>query len=165
VGLLGRFDQVIVGRNRTRWDVIRSLRAALGQPPGRPVRGDRVMVLRNDPDLDVVNGQQATVAQADPVEGGWLLQTTCGKAWLVDERGFLGQEQQEAVKVRSVLIGGRRCPASWQAIAAWMTGAHAASRFIRSTMPSAATVSTVPPGESSTSMRYFGELDAAGPRR
>jgi ATP-dependent exoDNAse (exonuclease V) alpha subunit len=55
-------------------------------------------VLRNDPDLDVVNGQQATVAQADPVDDGWLLKTTCGKAWVVDGRGFAGQEQQEAVK-------------------------------------------------------------------
>ena len=98
IGLLGRFDQIIVYRNRTRWDIIRGLRQALGRPDGRPVPGDRVMVLRNDPDLEVVNGQQATVAQADSVEGGWLLQTTCGKAWLVDERGFLGHEQQEAVK-------------------------------------------------------------------
>jgi exodeoxyribonuclease-5 len=98
IGLLARFDQIIVYRNRTRWDVIRRLREALDRPPGRPVPGDRVMVLRNDPDLDVVNGQQATVAQADPVDDGWLLQTTCGKAWLVDGRGFLGQEHQEAVK-------------------------------------------------------------------
>lgn len=99
INLLGRFDQIIVHKNRTRWDIIRGLRAAQGRPDGEPTPGDKVMVIRNDAELDVLNGQQAIVAQADPVNGDdWLIQTTCGQAWVVDGRGFLGLDEQQAAK-------------------------------------------------------------------
>lgn len=98
---LGGYDQVIVGRNATRWQIVEALRDAAGREPGCPEPGDRIMVLRNDPDHDVVNGQQATVVDALPVDGDWALtvQTDVGvTAWHVDGRGFGGQAGQDEAK-------------------------------------------------------------------
>ncbi|GAA2608504.1 ATP-dependent RecD-like DNA helicase [Dactylosporangium fulvum] len=100
---LARYDQVIVGRNQTRWHIIEQLRDAAGREPGRPEPGDRIMVLRNDPDHDVVNGQQATVLDAyEGDEGDWALtiRTDDGAVlpWPVDGRGFHGQAGQDEAK-------------------------------------------------------------------
>jgi exodeoxyribonuclease V len=99
---LSGYDQVIVGRNSTRWQIVEALRDAAGREPGTPEPGDRIMVLRNDPDHDVVNGQQATVLTADGVGGDWALtvRTDDGTvaAWPVDGRGFWGQTGQDEAK-------------------------------------------------------------------
>lgn len=99
---VGHYDQVIVGRNATRWHVIEQLRAATGRQPGTPEPGDRIMVLRNDPDHDVVNGQQATVIDAVGVDGDWALtvKTDDGetRVWPVDGRGFWDQPGQDEAK-------------------------------------------------------------------
>jgi exodeoxyribonuclease-5 len=98
---LSGYDQVIVGRNSTRWQVVEQLRESAGREPGCPGPGDRIMVLRNDPDHDVVNGQQATVVEALQVDGDWALtvQTDTGTtAWHVDGRGFWGQAGQDEAK-------------------------------------------------------------------
>jgi exodeoxyribonuclease-5 len=99
VGLLSRFDQVIVHKNTTRWTIIDGLRAAQGREPGVPSPGDRIMVCRNDAEAGVVNGQQATVVDAKPVdEDAWLIETECGNTWVCDSRGFLDRDGQEAAK-------------------------------------------------------------------
>lgn len=99
---LAGYDQVIVGRNATRWQVVEALREAAGREPGTPGAGDRVMVLRNDAEADVVNGQQATVIDALEADGDWALtvRTDDGTvtAWLVDGRGFRGQQGQDEAK-------------------------------------------------------------------
>lgn len=98
---LARYDQVIVGRNTTRWQIVEALRDAAGREPGTPEPGDRVMALRNDPDLNVVNGQQATVLDCYPTEGGWAMRVdtdTGPAAWICDERGFLDQDGQNEAK-------------------------------------------------------------------
>lgn len=99
---LAGYDQVIVGRNATRWQIVHELRDAAGRQPGCPEPGDRIMVLRNDPDHDVVNGQQATVITVDPVDGDWALtvRTDDGTiaAWPVDGRGFWDQAGQDEAK-------------------------------------------------------------------
>ncbi|GAA0720106.1 AAA family ATPase [Dactylosporangium roseum] len=97
------YDQVIVGRNHTRWQIIEHLRDAAGREPGRPEPGDRIMVLRNDPDHNVVNGQQATVIDAfEGDDGDWALtvRTDDGTVlpWPVDGRGFHGQQGQDEAK-------------------------------------------------------------------
>jgi exodeoxyribonuclease-5 len=100
-GDLTGYDQVIVGRNSTRWQIVEALREAAGREPGQPEPGDRVMVLRNDPDAGVVNGQQATVIYAFNVDGDWSMtvQTDAGvETWAVDGRGFLGQAGQDEAK-------------------------------------------------------------------
>jgi len=99
---LAAYDQVIVGRNATRWLIVHELRDAAGRQPGAPEPGDRIMVLRNDPDHDVVNGQQATVLTADHVDGDWALtvRTDDGTvaAWPADGRGFWDQAGQDEAK-------------------------------------------------------------------
>jgi exodeoxyribonuclease-5 len=95
---LARFDQVIVGRNSTRWAVVNALRAAEGRRPGVPEPGDRIIVLRNDPDNDVVNGQQARVTHVESADGDWVISTGCGNTWLVDRRGFTDQTGQVAAE-------------------------------------------------------------------
>jgi ATP-dependent exoDNAse (exonuclease V) alpha subunit len=54
-------DQNICAFNRTRVDLNRCLREALGYPEDRPVIGDRVMCLQNDHQLGVYNGMQGVV--------------------------------------------------------------------------------------------------------
>lgn len=99
VDLLSRFDQVIVHKNSTRWDLINGIRAAQGREPGVPGPGDRIMVIRNDAEHQVVNGQQAIVVAAKPVDDDvWLIETECGHAWVCDQRGFWDRDGQEAVK-------------------------------------------------------------------
>lgn len=98
---ISRYDQVIVGRNATRWHILEALREAAGRESGIPEPGDRIMALRNDPDLDVVNGQQATVLDCYPTEGGWAMKvdTDSGPAaWICDERGFVDQAGQDEAK-------------------------------------------------------------------
>lgn len=58
------FDQVICGKNDTRWTLVRLMRR--GRPDGLPVAGDRVMTLANSASIDVFNGQQFTVMGAQP---------------------------------------------------------------------------------------------------
>ena len=55
------FDQVLVGRNATRWQachLLRTLRGLVGQ---RPLAGDRIIALANSAEAEVFNGQQFDV--------------------------------------------------------------------------------------------------------
>jgi exodeoxyribonuclease-5 len=71
------YDQIIVGRNATRWRVIRGVRALQGFPPGQPVAGDRIIVLANNPDVGVFNGQQFTVLEC-VCDGGRFVLSVAG---------------------------------------------------------------------------------------
>lgn len=103
-GQLHGYDQIVVGRKVTRWKLIDAIRRAAGRPDGTPVSGDRVMVTRNNPDHDVVNGQQAVVDHVHlmPDLGAVALDVTTDTGeratWLVDERGFHGQDGQDEAK-------------------------------------------------------------------
>lgn len=61
---LKEFDQVLVGTNATRWQAISMLRSLHGLEGDRPVRGDRIIILANNGECDVFNGQQFTVEDA-----------------------------------------------------------------------------------------------------
>lgn len=56
--------QIIVGRNETRHRANAHRRAARGFPPGGPVVGDRVVCLRNNHELGLLNGGIWTVDEA-----------------------------------------------------------------------------------------------------
>lgn len=63
--LLG-YDQVLVGTNSMRWQAIHLLRSLRGQVGPEPVPGDRIIVLANNADQDVFNGQQFAVEDVKP---------------------------------------------------------------------------------------------------
>lgn len=50
-------DVVLCWRNSVRWALITKIRAALGRQPGMPFMGDKIMILANNPELGVYNGQ------------------------------------------------------------------------------------------------------------
>lgn len=74
----GGFDQVIVGTNRERWRRIAAMREHHGLRGVLPKPGDKVICLRNNRDLGVLNGQMFTVRKAKKVNGGeqFLLRLT-----------------------------------------------------------------------------------------
>ncbi|MEU8329838.1 AAA family ATPase [Micromonospora sp. NPDC048839] len=57
------FDQILVGRNATRWQAVHLLRALRGLIGG-PQAGDRIIVLANSGEAEVFNGQQFEVLDA-----------------------------------------------------------------------------------------------------
>ncbi|MFI6763320.1 ATP-dependent RecD-like DNA helicase [Micromonospora sp. NPDC050417] len=56
------FDQVLVGRNATRWQAVHLLRALRGLV-GPPQPGDRIIALSNSGECEVFNGQQFDVLE------------------------------------------------------------------------------------------------------
>lgn len=60
-----KFDQLIVGTNRTRWRRIHQLRRMHGLTDDLPMVGDKVICLANNPDFDIFNGQMFTVLDAE----------------------------------------------------------------------------------------------------
>lgn len=65
---LTTFDQVLVGTNKTRWVMVHTLRGLFGLSGAVPQPGDRIMVLANNAEACVFNGQQFTVGAAHPDE-------------------------------------------------------------------------------------------------
>lgn len=61
------FDQVLVGRNATRWQAVHLLRALRGLS-GAPQQGDRIIVLANSSEAEVFNGQQFDVLDTMPAD-------------------------------------------------------------------------------------------------
>jgi exodeoxyribonuclease-5 len=59
------FDQVLVGRNATRWQAVHLLRTLRGLV-GAPQAGDRIIALANSAEAEVFNGQQFDVLDARP---------------------------------------------------------------------------------------------------
>lgn len=55
---------VLCWRNAVRWNLINSIRSGLGFPWGVPVMGDKIIVLQNNRDLGVFNGQTFDVLGA-----------------------------------------------------------------------------------------------------
>jgi exodeoxyribonuclease-5 len=60
------FDQVLVGRNASRWQMIHILRTFQGLTGAVPAPHDRIMILANSSEANVFNGQQFTVTACIP---------------------------------------------------------------------------------------------------
>lgn len=60
------FDQILVGRNATRWQAVHLMRALRGLQGQRPVAGDKVICLANSGEAQVFNGQQFEVLDSRP---------------------------------------------------------------------------------------------------
>ena len=65
-----RFDQVLCGRNATRWSLIHQLRTAAGRVNWYPVPGDRLICLHNNREAGVFKGQLFEVIEARPGDAG-----------------------------------------------------------------------------------------------
>ena len=63
------FDQVLVGRNATRWQAVHLMRALRGLTGG-PQAGDRIICLANSGQAEVFNGQQFDVIAVEPDKTG-----------------------------------------------------------------------------------------------
>jgi exodeoxyribonuclease-5 len=100
-----RADQVLVGRNATRWQAVEWIRAQQGFPPGYPVPGDRIMVLTNNGGLSVFNGQQFAVIELLQQHGRHLVLRVLDEDGMprtlpVDTAGFLGLAAELEAKKR-----------------------------------------------------------------
>jgi len=62
-------DQVLVGRNKTRVDYNDRLRELRSLPHREPVKGDKLVCLRNNPQKRLLNGQLWTVDTVKPKAG------------------------------------------------------------------------------------------------
>ena len=56
-------DQIICGRNATRWAINDSKRSYLGIKGVLPIAGEEMMCLRNNKDLNIFNGMTLTVEE------------------------------------------------------------------------------------------------------
>lgn len=103
-------DQVLVGRNKTRVAYNDRLRQLKALPAHEPVKGDRLVCLRNNPQKRLLNGQIWTVAEVkrrrdryglllDPDEegGGRQVKVTTHKAFFTGEEDQLGWPERRKV--------------------------------------------------------------------
>ncbi len=108
-------DVVLVWTNKRRWAMIHAIRKARGIGRGyeaRPVPGDTVMVLTNNKDAAVFNGELFQVLAVKPDDlGYWLTVATDDdgeRELLVYREGFLGQEEQARAKNTGLGMRGER---------------------------------------------------------
>ena len=69
------YDQILVGRNATRNDLNRQLREVLGRAGPLPEVGDRLVCLRNDHEMGLLNGALWDVTWAEPVDDDLMMLT------------------------------------------------------------------------------------------
>ena len=84
--LIERFDQVICGRNATRWRLNARIREAKGLPADELDDADIMVCLRNDYKLGLVNGEQYTVAQ--------LAEMSIPENRIVSVEGWVGERDK-----------------------------------------------------------------------
>ena len=110
-------DVALCWTNKRRWSLLNAIRARRGFPPGRPVAGDKVMVLTNNQDAGVFNGEIFTVKDAAPDALGWMLVAVdddgIERALSVYADGFNGLEAQKAAKNGMLGARGQRALATF----------------------------------------------------
>lgn len=71
------YDQILVGKNATRQSINRMVRKQLGFE-GLPKPGDKLVCLRNNHDLGIMNGSQWVVQDSIPVDGDQIILNLMG---------------------------------------------------------------------------------------
>jgi exodeoxyribonuclease-5 len=66
------FDQVLVGRNKTRRDFNRRMRELMGRADPMPLAGDKIVCLRNNRDKGLLNGQTFIVKMVGKAKAGLI---------------------------------------------------------------------------------------------
>lgn len=100
-------DQVLVGRNKTRLHYNNRIRELKSLPQGIPVRGDRLVCLRNNPQKKLLNGQIWSVADIKRKAGGTLELT-------IDPEDVDRTAVQTKVKTHASFFTGEDAEMSWQ---------------------------------------------------
>jgi exodeoxyribonuclease-5 len=67
------YDQVLVGRNRTRKDLNAQIRKAIGRKDLLPEEGDKLICLRNDHDLGLMNGSLWTTVDRQIIDDDTMI--------------------------------------------------------------------------------------------
>ncbi len=100
-------DQVLVGRNRTRLHYNNRIRELKTLPPELPVKGDRLVCLRNNPQKKLLNGQIWTVAEIKKRAGGTL-------EMVIDPEDADRTAVQTKVRTHEAFFTGDDAEMSWQ---------------------------------------------------
>ena len=119
---LANADQIITGKNDSRRELNPRIRALKGMAGELPVRGDRLILLRNNRELGVTNGQQVYVtADAEPLDL-LTLAVSCVDDWAwesyvdlerqlgaenVDIAGLLAVDVPEGIEVMHLPVSSR----------------------------------------------------------
>lgn len=113
-------DVVLVWTNKRRWAMVHAIRKKRGIGHGfeaRPVPGDVIMVLTNNKDAAVFNGELFTVSQVggDPVGFRLTVVSDTGveRPLAVYREGFAGQEEQTRAKNSGMGMRGERVLATF----------------------------------------------------
>lgn len=102
------FDQVLVGRNKTRQDYNLRLREIKGFDSNRPMVGEKVVCLKNDRDLQIFNGGMFTITETFDVS--WEDPDLIG---IVVQSDDDPEMEPVLAKVRSEFFDGRS-PPHWE---------------------------------------------------
>lgn len=99
---MGDFDQVLVWKNATRWSVINRMRKTAGYAGLGPQVGERIITLANNPDAEVLNGEQFTVLGIEESAGLYALRVLTDDGYdrglVVYRDGFSGVDGEAHVK-------------------------------------------------------------------
>lgn len=110
-------DVVLVWSNKRRWAMIKAMRDRMGRPDGRPVPGDSIMILTNNKDAAVFNGELFDVTGVKPSDNGPTLtvvnEAGQSRELLVFSEGFRGQEEQTRAKNSGMGMRGSRALATF----------------------------------------------------
>lgn len=102
VAAMADYDQVVVGTNRIRWQLIRAIRMHLKRGPA-PVAGDRIITLANSREANVFNGQQFTVLDCRAEGRKYVMRVLDGdfERELIAHQGGFTNLEGEAVAVKN----------------------------------------------------------------
>ena len=100
-------DQVLVGRNKTRLHYNNRIRELKGLPADMPVKGDRLVCLRNNPQKRLLNGQIWTLAEVKKRAGGTL-------DMVIDPEEADRTSVQTKVRAHQSFFTGDDAEMSWQ---------------------------------------------------
>lgn len=92
-------DQVLVGRNKTRVSYNNRLRELRDLPAEKPVIGDKIVCLKNNPRKKLLNGQTFVIAEVKVKNAGKLALT------ILPEDGGLSAREIEVASHRAFFMG------------------------------------------------------------
>ncbi len=94
VAEIAKFDQVLCGTNKTRFMLNRKIRKSLGIDDNLPVKGEKVICLKNNLDRNLMNGELFEVEDSMQVSNLEVNLTLRGEVVPAHTRIFWGEKEQ-----------------------------------------------------------------------